>query len=458
MPNAMSLREGDLDTVEMRGKYTVTVLGCGRMGLPMACLFAEACFKVICLDTNQHIVNQIKKGVSPFIEPGLDKLIKKNVKEGRLAATSDAKESISNSDIIVVAVNTPINGKKKPDYSYLEAACREIGLNLKSGTLLIFESTVGPGLMESLVKETLEASSGLKAGNDFGLAFSPIRATVGRVLQDITNYPKILAAIDNRSLAAARTVLKTIVKGGVVEVSNMKTAEAVKLFENIYRDVNLALANELASFCEKAGIDYIEAQEAANSQPYCRLLKPGIVSGHIPKDPFLLVEEAENLRVKLHMTILARRINDETVKRASGLIKEALHTCGKTVKRSKVSILGVSYRPDVKETKGSLVIELVKLLQEKGIEVNVFDPYYTCDELKSLGYPAERTFTKTIEGTDCLVIAVGHERFKRLSLGKIKVLMRKPPSIVDLAHVVNPVKVEREGFIYRGLGRGIWSK
>jgi len=458
MSRALFLREKDLESFEDREKYTITVVGCGRMGLPTACLFADAGFKVICMDLNPQIVDQINRGVSPFLEPNLERLIKKNLREGRLTATSDPKLSIPKSDIIIIVVNTPINDKKRPDYSNLENACRDIGLNLKPGSLIILQSTVGPGRTETLIKETLEASSGLKAGKDFGLAFSPIRATAGRVIHDIINYPRILAAIDKQSLAAARAVLKTIIKGEIVEVSNIKTAEAVKLFENIYRDVNLALANEFAEFCEKSGIDYIEAQKAANTQPYCHLLSPGIISGHIPKDPYLLIEEAENLGVKMRLPIVARKVNDDSVKRALELIRDAFRAMEKTLKRSKIVVMGISYKPNVKEVKGSLVINLVKMLKDKGVRVSVFDPFYSFEEIRDLGLPAEENFTKTLESSDCIVIAVGHDKIKRLNLGKISVLMRKPAALVDLAHIIDPARAEKEGFIYRGLGRGVWSK
>ncbi len=457
MVKAMALREKDLESFEKREKYAIAAVGCGRMGLPTACLFADAGFRVTCLDINPKIVKQINEGKSPFLEPGLDKLIRKNLKEGRLVATNDVKAAILNSDIIVITVDTPIDEKKRPNYLNLENACRSIGLYLKSGALLILESTVGPGITEYLVKETLETSSGLKAGKDFGLAFSPIRATAGRILYDITNYPRILAAIDRRSLIAARAILKTIVKGEIVEVSNIRTAETVKLFENIYRDVNLALANELAKFCERAGIDYIEVQAAANTQPYCHLLKPGIISGHIPKDPYLLIYEAESLGVKLQLPILARKINDESIKRAFRLIKDAFKIMEKTLKRSKIAILGISYKPNVKEVKGSLIINLIKMLQERGIRVSVFDPFYSYKELKDMGLPAEKNLTATLKSADCLVIAVGHDRFKRLSIRKISVMMKKPAAIIDLAHIISPLRAEKEGFVYRGLGRGVWT-
>jgi len=454
----MKFKEQDLAGLEEREKCKVTIIGCGRMGLPTACLFSDAGFKVTCLDINPYVVNRINKGMTPFVEPGLSTLLKENLRKARIRATTDPKEAIPESDVIVFMVDTPVDKKKRSDYTNLEESCKEVGLNLRSGTLVIVQSTVGPSVTQTLVKESLETSSGLKAGVDFGLAYSPIRASVGRVLRDVATYAKIVAAIDKQSLTAAKAFLKTIVKGELVEVDDIKTAEATKLFENIYRDVNLALANEFAGFCEKAGIDYIAAQKAANTQPYCHLLKPGIVSGHIPKDPYLLISEAENLNVKLKMTNMARRTNDETVKHAYNLVKNAIHLCERPVKRSGVAVLGVSYRPNVKETKGTLVTDLVRLLRRRGARVTVFDPHYSYTELRELGFPAGRTLARTVEGADCLLIAVGHNKFRRLGLRRIQVLMKKPAAIVDLAHVINPQIAEKEGFIYRGLGRGVWSK
>jgi UDP-N-acetyl-D-mannosaminuronic acid dehydrogenase len=458
MMEAMMLKEKEMENPEERRNYVVTVVGCGRMGLPTACLFSDAGFKVVCLDADPSVVSQINKGASPFVEHGLGQLLKKNLKGGRISATTDPKEAISNSNIIILTVNTPIDEKKQPDYSNLESSCKNIGLNLKRGTLLIVESTVGPSVTETLVKETLEASSGLKAGADFGLAYSPIRATVGRTIKDITEYSKVVAGIDRQSLAATKAVLKTIIKGEMIDVANFRTAEAAKLFENVFRDVNISLANEFAHFCEKAGIDYFQVQKAANTQPFCHLLKPGIVSGHIPKDPYLLMSEAVDLGVKLKMTTLARNINDDVLKHAYNLVKDALRSCDKPVRRSRVAVLGVSYRPNVKEARGSLVPELVRLLKRMGARVNVFDPFFTYKELRDLGYMTEPTLGKTVENANCVLIAVGHNRFKRLTLGKINALMKKPSALVDLAHVVSPSRAIKEGFVYRGLGRGVWTK
>ena len=449
----MEIDEKTLESLEERGKYTLCIIGCGRMGLPTACLFAEAGFKVIGVDKNRKIIQAINKEKSPFPEPGLEELISKNVKNKRLIATVDTGWAVSQSDIIIIVVDTPIDEKMKPDYSRLEAACKEVGKKLEKGSLIIIASTVGPGVTESLVKNWLENSSGLKAGTDFGLAYSPTRATAGRTLYDISHYARLIAGIDEKSLKVASLVFKTIVASGVVPLSSIKAAETVKLFQNIYRDVNLALTNEFALFCEKAGVDYMEVWEAANTDPYCHFLVPGIVSGHIPKDPYLLLKEAEDLGVKLRIAKLARTVNESMVNHAVKLVRKALRSHGRPLRGAKIAVLGVSYKANVKEPKGSRTLKLVELLKAKGAKVKVHDPFFSKKELSELGYPAEASLERTIKGAECLLIVVGHNQYGKLSLKKIKALM-KYPIIVDLSHIIDLEKARRERVMLISLGSG----
>jgi nucleotide sugar dehydrogenase len=453
--SVMKLAREDIDTPEKREKYTVSVVGCGRVGLSTACLFAEAGFKVIGVDTDQRIINSVKKGKSPFTEAQLDALIKKHSKEGRLTATTDARNAASASNIIIFTVPTPVDERKKPDYSHVEKACKEVGMGLRSGSLIIFQSTTGPGVTETLVKETLENASGLKAGVDFGLAYCPIHVTSGQVLEDMATSARVVGAINHQSLEATCLVLGTIVKGKIVKVRNIRTAEAVKLFENAYLDVNVALANELARFCEKTGIDFVEARNAANTQPHCHLPVPRIADGQISKDPYILTKEAEEVNVKLRMLTLARKTNDEMLDHTLHLARDALRSCGKTLRRAKISVFGISCRPNVKEPNGYSTKRLINMLRKKGAKVQVYDPFFSYRELLKMGYPAKRTLTKTVEGVDCIIIAVGHDRFKRLNLERIKVLVKNPTAIVDMGHVIEPDKAEKKGFVYRGVGRGI---
>ena len=444
----------DLAREEGRASYTVCVVGLGRMGLPTACLWAREGFRMVGADINSALVEAVNSGRSPVEEPGLAPLLAKVVEEGKLTATTDIREAVSHADLVKVVVATPLDEQGRPDYGPITRACRDVGLSLRPGALVLVESTVGPGITEGLLKPVLEEASGLTAGRDFGLAYSPIRATSGRVLKDLATYPRVLGAIDKRSLEAASAFLSAVTKGGVVPVSDIKTAEAVKLFENIYRDVALALTNELALFCEKAGIDFLEAARAANTQPYCCLLRPGLVGGHIPKDPYLLFERAEDLGVKLRLAKAARSVNDGMVKHVLRLAREALRACGKSLRGAKVAVLGVSYKPDVKNPAGSRTAELVGELKRRCRHVLVYDPYYTREELEALGYPAAATLTEALEGANCLIIAVGHARFRELDLGAVRALMDEKAAVVDAGHVIDPRRARELGLIYRALGRG----
>jgi len=443
---------------EKRGEYVINVVGCGRTGLPLACLFADAGFRVMGVDANQHVVNLISRGKAPFVETGLDALVKKHVKDGSLTATNDVRAAASKSDVILLIAPTPLDRKKKPNYTAVERVCREVGMGMRSGSLIICGSTVGLGITETLVKETLENASGLKAGADFGLAYTPVRANPGQVLQDIVSYPQVVGAIDEQSLKVACLVLDTVAKGGVVEVRNVKTAEAVRLFENVQYDVNMALANEFALFCEKTGIDFREAVKAVNTQPDCRLLFPGVVGGSRSKDSYVLVNEAEDVNARLRMVELARKVNDEMLGYALRLTRGALRRCGKTLNRAVVVVFGVSCRSNAKVIQGSSALEFVRMLRKRGVKVRVYDPYFSFREMRGFGFPAEETWTKTVEGADCLIILVGHEKFKRLNLKKMRFLVKKPAAIVDMGHVIDPEKAEKAGFVYRGLGRGLQRK
>ncbi|MEM2876155.1 MAG: nucleotide sugar dehydrogenase, partial [Candidatus Bathyarchaeia archaeon] len=381
MEGSKPINRDSLSTFEGRSRYTVCVVGCGRMGLPHACLFASAGFRVIGVDKDPRVIESLSKGESPFEEPGLDGLVSKHVREGRLTVTKDCTEAASRSDIIVLIVPTTVDRELKPDYSHLKEACLEVGGGMRLGTLLIVASTVGPGVTETMIRDTLEKASGLKAGRDFGLAFSPIRATAGRTLYDIEHYARVVGGINHSSLESACTFLETIVKAGTLPVSSIKVAEVVKLFQNVHRDVNLALANEFALLCEKLGVDYLEAREAAVTDPYCHLLVPGLVSGHIPKDPYLLIKEAEEHEADLRVVKVARSVNESVVKHALQLLEEALEECDKKLVGAKVAVLGVSYKANVKEFKGSKAIEVIRMLMKRGTKLRVYDPYFTSKDL-----------------------------------------------------------------------------
>jgi nucleotide sugar dehydrogenase len=454
----LCIKPEELDTIEKRGKYTVSVVGCGQIGVLQACLFAEAGFKVKCVDADQTIVNSILRGRMPLLKREIELKLKNYVKTGLLNATTEAKTAVSQSDVIAITVPVEIGEKKKANYSNLENSCRQVGLGLRRGSLVVVMSTVGIGVTQGLIKEVLENTSGFRVGTDFGLAYSPIRVLNGQTLETLANRERIVAATDINSLNAASTILGNFTKGCLKKTECVKTAEAVTLFEAVQQDVNVALANELAFFCEKIGVDYLEAHKLANIGAYPVLSLPTLVDGNIREESYLLLEDSENLNFKLRVPAIARETNEEIVKHAVNLTKDALRNCGKTLRRARISLLGILQVPNMKSSPKKMVEELAKMLEARGAKVGLYDPYFSGDELGETQYHLKKNLSEALEGVDCILILTGHDQFKRLNLKKLKALMKMPAAIVDLEGIVEPNKVEKEGFIYRGLGRGVWTK
>jgi nucleotide sugar dehydrogenase len=453
MSTVMTIEEKDLDSVEKRKNFTIGIVGSGRIYLLYACLFAQAGFKVVAADLNQYILTFLKKDRIPYLQTECNTLLKRYIKDGLLIPASNIREVASKSDAIVLLVHVIIDQNKKPNYSSVEKACREVGMNLRSGCLVIVASMMGLGITESLVKVTLENASGLRAGVDFGLAYSPPNIS-SKSLEDLANFPRVVGGVNKRSLQVACFILKTIINGEVVMMENIRDAEAVKLFEDAYQDANIALANEFAKFCEKIGIDFMTAQKAISLHSNCPMPIPRIAKGNSLKASHILLEEARLADARLLMLSLALKVNDDMLRHGFRLVMDSLRACNKTIRRSRVSVLGISGHPDVKDLIGFPAERFVNMMKKRGMVVRVYDPLFSYNELVEMGYPAERTLRKAVEGADCLIVVSEHDQFRHLNLNKIKFLVRKPSAIVDIARAIDPIKAEREGFIYRGLGRG----
>jgi UDP-N-acetyl-D-mannosaminuronic acid dehydrogenase len=449
MPAVLRLIPEEVDTAAKRGNYTVSIIGCGEKGVLYAVAFAEAGYKVICADADQSLVRRLARGKTPFSERDIEVKLKGFVRTGQLNTTSEVKNAVSQSDIVVITLTAKIDGRKNPDYSEAEKSCKQVGAALRQGALVIYGGTAGFGFTESVVKEVLENTSGFMMGEDFGLAYNPVQVSNGQVLE-IGNQELTVAADDKVSLEAASVVLGTVAKKGVKQVLSVKTAELAALFAVARRDANVALANELAVLCEDAGVDYFEA---------FKLLVPDVRESFVPTiaaeegrdEAYLLLENAENLGAKLRLTALARQVNESVVKHVVSLVQGALRGCGKTLRRARVAVLGAVGPKTMAET-------LVKLLEAKGAKVSVYDPLFVKREVSDVARVFKRSLNEAVEGADCLVMLAEHEQVKRLSLKKLRAVMRMPAAIVDLAGKLEVQKVEKEGFIYRGLGRGVEKK
>ncbi|HUO41928.1 MAG TPA: nucleotide sugar dehydrogenase [Methylomirabilota bacterium] len=456
----LSLEPGEIAVRIRDGAVKIAIVGLGWMGLPTGCLYADAGAPVTGADMNPRVVERINKGEPPIDEAGLPAMLKKAIRAGKFTATTSTEDAATNSDIIFIVVPTMIDRQKRADYSAVEDACTAIGKSLKIGSLVIFESTCGPGVTERVVKGTLEKYSGLVAGQGFGLAYSPIRAMGGRAIQDLQSYPKIVGAIDKRSLEAACAVLSVIVKGELIRVRDIKTAELSKLFETIYRDVNIGLANEFALVCEEVGVDYAETARAANSQPYSHLHSTGVgVGGHcLPVYPYLLATEADAIDAHLRLVLDARKINDAMPRHVAKLASDGLRVCGKSLKRAKIVVLGISYRPNVRETRYSPSQELIGILKKRGAKVTAYDPLFTTSELGAMGLQSEPSLRKAIEKADCVILTTAHDDFKKMDTIEFSAHMSKQALIIDCTGILDPVSVEKTGLVYRATGRGLWTR
>ncbi|MEM3565581.1 MAG: nucleotide sugar dehydrogenase [Candidatus Bathyarchaeia archaeon] len=429
-------------------------MGCERLGLLHACLFTEAGFRVVCVDSDQAVVEHILKGKVPFLKHEVEPVLKKSLASGRLEVTNDLKAAAAQGNVITITTPVIVDDKGKVNYSPLEKILKLIGQCLRKEALIIITSVVGIGITEGLIKEVLESSSGFKAGSDFYLAYSPVLFPERQTLKGLLGCRRIVAAPDKASLEAALNVIKSVTNADVIQTQDVKIAEASTLFEAAFQNVNSALTNEFALFCEKLGIDYSVARNFLDPYVSVRMQSPS--SNEALK---ILLEEAENLNLKLRISETAIELDEEILRHEVELIRDALKSCGKPLRRAKIALLGISQTPNTADIPKDSARKIVSMLENKGARLTFYDPYLSGKGLTDLEHMLFRkSLVETVEGADCIVILAAHEQLKRLNLRKLKLLAKMPAAIVDLEGILDPVRVEAEGFIYRGFGRGVWKK
>lgn len=394
--------------------FKISVIGLGKVGLPLTCGFLKVGYEVIGIDNNQKVVESLNKGISHIgNEPGIQEILEKKIKEGKFKATTDFK-SIKESNVIVVIVPLLLDENNKPDFTALIFSCKSISKNLKKNDLVCFETTLPPGTTKKLLVPILE-ESGLKAGKDFFVAACPERVMSGRVLKDLETYPKIIGGIDKKSCELAKKFYEKVYPKGIVLMSDCTAAEAVKVFEGVYRDVNIGLANELMMVCDKLGINVKEVIDAANTQPYCNIHTPGVgVGGHcIPEYPYFII----NLDgIDARITKEARKLNEIMPQYFIEKLKQKV----KNIKNLKVCILGLAYRPNVKTYINSPTIELSKKLKELGAVVSCYDPIYTKKEIEEfLKVKSYDSLEEAVKDNDVVIIATAYGQFKKSYADKI---------------------------------------
>jgi len=430
----------------------ITVIGLGHVGLPTASVFANAGFTVTGADVNTKIVEIVSKGKSPIKEPGVNELVERAVKGSKLRVTTDILQAAKEADIVIVCVQTPLTEGRKPNLTYLEKACETVAKGLSEGKLVAVESTVPPKTTSKFVAPILEEGSGLRCGEDFWLVHCPERILPGKAVNEFIENPRIVGGYDKEGAEIAAELFKTVTRGKIL-VTDSTSAEAAKLAENTFRDVNVAFANELALICERVGIDVMEVMRLANTHPRVDIHRPGCGVGGpcLPKDPYLLLHPVEEEGFKSRVIRPCRELNDYMSMRTVELVVEALKRAGKDVSGSKVAVLGAAYKGEVNEARNSPAERVVHGLLGLGADVVVYDPY--CEE--SFGAERARDIYDAVRGADCIVIATDHKMFRELELERIRELMNEDPALVDGRRVVHSVEAKKQGFTYYGIGFGV---
>ncbi len=399
-------------------KARIGVIGQGYVGLPLSVCFAKNGFSVTGLDVDKKKVQAINRGENYLPEMGIDRDLKKAVRQGRLRASSEIILEVKGQDVIIICVPTPVDKKKKPDISLLKKASSDIGLAEPKGKLIVNESTVAPLTTLSIVGKIITQKSRLKPGVDFFLACSPERINPGDSEHRLENTPKVVAGLGLRDLQLVKTLYKQVIKAPLVTVGSLAAAETVKMLENSYRAVNIALINELAKFCQKINIDVLEIIEAAKSKWTFQAHWPGVgVGGHcIPVDPYYLLAEAKRHGVKMPVLEKAMAENESMPRFVLDQIL-LVYQPGQ-----KVLVYGLAYKRGVKDIRESPALELCRLMKKKQINFAVYDPYFRAAEVKNLGFEPGK-----LEAVDILVVATDHSQLKE----DAKKLISKKTIIID---------------------------
>ncbi|MCX7747154.1 MAG: nucleotide sugar dehydrogenase [Clostridia bacterium] len=423
----------------------ISVIGLGYVGLPLAVEFAKK-VDVIGFDINSGKIECYKNAIDPTKEVGSDGL-----KNTTVEFTSDEKR-LKDSKFHIVAVPTPINEDKTPDLKPVVGASEVVGRNLTKGSVVVYESTVYPGVTEEICVPILERLSGLKCGVDFKVGYSPERINPGDKVHTVTKITKIVSGMDEDSLEEIANTYGIIIEAGVYKAESIKVAEAAKVIENSQRDINIAFMNELSIIFNKMGIDTKAVLKAAGTKWNFLNFSPGLVGGHcIGVDPYYLTYRAEQIGYHPQVILSGRRINDNMGKYIAENTVKQLIKANRQIKGARVLVLGLTFKENVPDTRNTRVIDIIKELQEYGVETFVVDPVADADEaFHEYGLNIEKY--ENIGEVDAVVIAVAHETFSKMDISELKSKYRgNEYLLVDVKGIFNRKSAIDAGFIYWSL-------
>lgn len=430
----------------LKGKEYISLVGLGYVGMPIAVAFAKK-VNVIGFDLNADKIELYKAGIDPTHEVGDEEIKKTNV-----FFTSEPQD-LKKAKFHIVAVPTPVNLDHTPDLAPVENASRILGENLVKGSIVVFESTVYPGVTEDICTPILEKESGLKCGVDFKVGYSPERINPGDKIHCLENIQKIVSGMDKKSLEEIKNVYNLVIKAGTYPVSTIKTAEAIKVVENSQRDINIAFMNELAMVFDRMGIDTNEVVDGMNTKWNALGFRPGLVGGHcIGVDPYYFIYEAEKLGYHSQIILSGRKINDGMGSFVADAAIKQMILAGQAPKTSKVAILGITFKENCPDIRNSKVEDIIKKLIEYGITPIVVDPWASSVEAKR-EYNVELSDISEVRDADCIIIAVAHNEFKKLSWEDIAAMYKKDlpfnkKILIDVKGIRNKAEALQIGYLY----------
>ncbi len=396
----------------LSGEEKLSLVGLGYVGMPIAVAFAKK-INVVGFDLNKKKIELYKSGIDPTNEVGNDA-----IKATTVEFTAD-ETKLREAKFHIVAVPTPVNADHTPDLTPVEGASTILGRNLTKGSVVVFESTVYPGVTEDVCVPILERESGLKCGVDFKIGYSPERINPGDKVHRLETIKKIVSGMDEETLDVVAKVYELVVEAGVHRAESIKVAEAAKVIENSQRDINIAFMNELSIIFNKMGIDTKSVLEAAGTKWNFLKFYPGLVGGHcIGVDPYYLTYKAEMMGYHSQIILSGRRINDDMGKYVAENVVKKLISCDKPVRNAKVAILGFTFKENCPDTRNTKIIDIVNELKEYGIMPIIADPTADAAEARAL-YGVEFVDIDKIKGMDAVVLAVAHDEFKKLSMSDI---------------------------------------
>ena len=431
----------------------VCVIGIGRIGLPTALSFAKAGLQTIGVDINEKLVDLINKGNFPLKdEPGYEEIFNKVRKNGNFSVTTKIDDAVPQSDLIILSLPTPMDENNIPNYSALRTVGKQLGKILEPNSLVIVESTIEPGFIEDEFVEIINEFGKLKAGENFTIGVCPENANPGEILHDFSNLPRLVGGIDENTTKIITSIYCNVFSVELVEMPNCKTANAVKLTTNVFRDLNIAYVNELALMFDKLGIDTLKVLEAARKKYNFQIHFPGPGVGGpcLPINSYQFLNTAKRIGVKLDLVKSGREINERMSDHVIDLVTDAFQEINKSVDKSKILILGVSYKPDVKDIQLTPAENVIKKLQYLGAKILIYDPFYVGNEV--FGIKVEAKITDVISEVDATIIVTAHKEFNLIDPSIFSQM--KSPIIVDTRGIIDMISAKKIGLVFKGIGRG----